>query len=57
MSKFGWIFKERQYEDLDLCDIIFIYLFNIYFSHQQIMCFLFVTASATAHNAQGDNVL
>ena len=25
MSKLGWIVKERHYEDLDLCDIIFIF--------------------------------
>ena len=28
MSKLGWIVKEQQYEDLDLCDIIFIVQIN-----------------------------
>ena len=42
----GWIFKERQYEDLDLRDKICSVQITT------IVCFCNVTASPTAHNTQ-----
>ena len=39
MSKLGWIDKERQYEDLDLCDIIIIIYFFLIFQINKLCVF------------------
>ena len=45
-SSGGWIVKERQYEDLELLATIFSVQIRT------VVCFCFVTASPTAHNAE-----
>ena len=45
-SSGGWIVKELQYEDLELRATVFSVQIRT------VVCFCFVTASATAHNAE-----